>query len=181
VSLVFALLLIGLSYKSVVDLGLKSKFFSSTASYSSNIQDMLVHGMTARLLGRFFDILPIVCLITLIFIVAYTIYCTITGTSHSLRISHYVNAKREAASLIVLRYSAIGTVAFVVPLLFWCFLLTIWYPFFIQQPLRYIVGGRMLQLTLMSFLVVIVLVVLTHLGIVFTRLGAKTFKHVIKG
>jgi len=181
VSLFFSIILIAISYKSVIELRLKTQFFSSDAIYSENINDLLVSGFKNNLLGRFFSILPIAALVALIFIVSYTVYMTYTGTHHSLKTSTYVNAKKESLSLILMRYSAISTSAFVLPLLFWCFLVAVWYPALIKLPLRYIAGNHLPQLILSAIGMILLLGILTHVGVVLTRLATKVFKHHIKG
>lgn len=171
--------LIFLSYKDVLYLRFSTELLGETHTYSEGVNQLLFDGFSSNLLTRIFSNLPFVALIVMFVLVAYSVISTFVRTYDRLNTSkNYVNAKRVPASDIVLMYIALRTAAFTVPLLYWCFYLAVWFPHFAKLPLKYIVGESILPFMAASLFTIILLSLLTHIGVVLSRLAIRLFKRI---
>lgn len=178
-SILFTLALTVFSYKEIFELRFMSQFASGTDGYSANVNQLLLDGYKNNLLDRFFHNLPLFGLVGLIILVSYSLVTTYRGTFHDLKVSkHYVNAKRDTTSYITLKHIALCSAAFAIPLLYWCYLLAVWFPFLIKYPLRYITGQNITPLVLTVIGVIFLLSLLVHIGLIISRVAIKVLEEV---
>lgn len=182
ISIILAVVLILFSYKEVIELRFMSNFLSDSAQYSATENQLLVDGFSNNMLERFFEHLPIISLVVLIILVSYSLVTAYRATFYKIKVSKfYLQAKQEPISLITMRYAAICSASFTVPLLYWCFLIGVWFPYFVKYPLKYIIRQDLSAFALTAIGIVILLSLLTHVGITLTRLAARLFQYALRG
>lgn len=173
---VSALVTIGLLayvYWDIVELRFFSGFFRSAPSNSQS-EEYFISGLTNNLTTHFYDFLPIIIISVLTCMVAFTLYNAYKNTVHYINVNHnYVNVKKTSTSHIALHYTVLYTIAFVIPLQFWCFYFISWFPNIAKLPIKYIFEASTAQFWLVTSLVVLSLVLLTHFGLVLTKIMVK--------
>lgn len=179
ISVLITILLIILAYKDVLYLRFGTNFLGGSGNYSDNVTRLIADGFSKNLLQSIFGNLPFIALGMMLVLVAYSLMNTYKRTYESLVINkHYVNSKRIPASNIALMNIALRSASFTVPLLYWCFYLVVWFPLIAKLPLKYITNPSPLPIIATIIITILVLSLLTHIGIVISRLAIRLFKHI---
>jgi hypothetical protein len=179
VSVAVTIILILLAYKDVLYLRFGTDFMGEPGTYSSGVQRLLFDGLSGNLLRSFFGNLPLIFFLILLAMITYSVVSTYRRTFEGLNVSkHYVNAKRVPTSTIALTHGAVRSAAFTLPLLYWCLYLIVLFPAIARLPIRYITRANPFPLIASAILTVILLSILTHLGLVLSRLAIRLFKHI---
>ncbi len=177
ISVVITIVLTLLAYKDVLYLKFGSDLLQDKYSSSDNTQRLLFDGLNNNVGHNFSRSLPIIVLTILGILVVYSLINTYQRTHHSLMVSKlYINAKNIPASDILLMNIALRSTAFTLPLLYWCFYLVVWFPHLIKIPLQHILDKSLLPLIFISIVMLIVTSLLTHIGLVMSRLAARFFR-----
>lgn len=173
VSVLLTLAMVVFAYWDIIKLRYSSGFFGS-ADISADGQELILAGFKNSLSSVVSNFLPVVIVLLLASLVAYTLYNSYKFTVYDLDVNHnYINAKKVHTMHIVAHYVAIYTASFVMPLLFWCMYLTYIFPALVKLPLDYIIGSSVISFFLVSVTTFLALVFITQFGLVLTRLTTK--------
>lgn len=163
-------------YWGIVKLRYFSGFFGS-GEVSAQHHELLIVGFGNSLSRSLAEFTPFIAVAFLASGVAYTLYNAYKNTLHDMHISsNYVNAVRHNPIHIALHYAVLYSAAFVIPLLFWCYYLINWFPLLAKLPLRYILDSNIFAFLAIVVLMLLVMILLTHIGLVVTRLSIRLFK-----
>lgn len=176
-SVILTIVLLIYSYWDVIQLRYFSGFFGS-AQVSEQYQELFIVGFGNNLSSSFSEFLPVIITFFLASVVAYTLYNAYTHTYYDSNVNkNYVNLrKKHSLAHISLHYIVVYSAAFVVPLLFWCFYLISWFPAMAKVPLGYILNESTLVFAGITLLMFILMVMLTHIGIIITRFTLRLFR-----
>ncbi len=164
------------AYWDIIQLRYMSGFFAG-GSTSETTNQLFMAGFRNTLHGGVSTALPILVTLFLSSLVAYTIYNSYKFTIFDLDVNHnYINAAKVHTGRIVAHYIALYTASFVAPLLFWCLYFSAILPWITRLPLGYIFGSSTMTFALVSIACVLGLIVITHTGIVITRLTSKILR-----
>ncbi len=179
ISLLATFILVALAFKDILYLRFGTSILGESYQYSDASSRLLIDGFNGNLSRNFSEKLPTIALIVLVSMVSYSLYSTYKRTYSSLNISkNYVNAKRTPPEQIALHYIILRSIAFAVPLLYWGYFFTAWFPAIASFPLRYIIGPNIATFVLSALLALGVLFALTHLGVILSRLAIRVFKYI---
>jgi hypothetical protein len=177
ISMIVTIALTILAYKDVIYLKFGSDVLQGSNSSSDNTQRLLLGGLNNNVGHNFSRSLPLIIFTILGILVIYSLINTYQRTHQSLTVSKlYVNAKSIPTSNILLMNIALRSTAFTIPLLYWCFYLVVWFPHLIKIPLQHILDKSILPLIFISVVMIIVTCLLTHVGLVMSRLAARFYR-----
>lgn len=176
VSVLVAVILFIYTYWGIIKLRYFSDFFAS-GEVSAQYHELFIVGFGNNLSRSLAEFTPYVAIAFLASGVAYTLYNAYKNTFHDMHVSsNYINAVKQNPAYIALHYTVLYSAAFVIPLLFWCYYLINWFPALAKFPLSYILNTNILVFVAIVLLVLIAMIILTHIGLVVTRLSIRLFK-----
>ena len=179
ISVFATLLLVILAFKDVFYLRFNTSILGESSQYSDGTTRLLIDGFSGNLFRSFSGSLPFIAMVLIVCMVTYSVLSTYKRTYASLNISkNYINAKRSSASNIAVKYIFLRSAAFALPLLYWGYFLTVWFPAIASYPLRYIISPNIVPFILSVSLMLLILLLITHLGIILSRLAVRLFRYV---
>jgi hypothetical protein len=174
ISAPLTVLVVLFTYKDILYLRFFSGFVENFSLESAAFQQFLANGFSYKLQTSLATNSPNILAILAVLVTSYMGFYSFKRIYSKLDTNqNYINTTKQPMNKILLSNITFRSFAFTIPLIFWVAYILILFPKLALLPLKFIASGNIALFGTVFFAVTLLLVAITHSGLLITRLSAR--------